>query len=317
MYGAKVISIFLILLIVRWIVCKCQTIYNNLEPKVSEMKLKFRRPQYGNIKNVTENDEYIGNEYTFDDSDIKYYNEYIEEEFDERNLWYNNAYIDSNARDNTMRLPDTVFELVVADPGAQNVHDRVVQRTLKQQYEAIKKPNEVRENSNIIEEYIMKSSLQQDDKIKCLDVLKQIRQRNAKLTNFGGDTEVEILNNTWSSGDSNVRDYLLQQLLDSAHMTTIYCPTGVASRIVNASMINEPEKMAKTREAIHEEMMQTAANLRSKLEETQEYNQLDEATQSERLRESIKEKYKEDYITTGILEGCEVEYMTKDWIEHI
>lgn len=156
--------------------------------------------------------------------------------------------------------------------------------------------------------------------------MRKIHERNATLTNFGGDGEVDILYSTWASADENAKNFLLKELLDAApeysknngpQNVGLYCPTGVASRIVNASLVNEPEKMAKTKEVIHQEMMQTAANLRSKLEETDEYKQLDDTQQTEKLKETINQKYKEEYIDSGLMSKQEVDDMTKEWIDHV
>lgn len=318
----KVISIFVLLLVIRWVVDKLINAYHAYVYKKQTKKLVTMSVPYAAETDGILPTVFYMKEYVFDDSDIKYYNQ-IEREFNERRKLYS----DDNElpfHNNNDELPlHTVYDWI--DPDAQNVHDRVIQKKLRQQYENVKGTKSCGGNQlDSINDYINRSSLLQEDKRKCQLVLRKINERNAELTNFGGDREVEILYNTWRSGDDNVKDYLLQQLLDSVDMARtdgsdieIYCPTGVASRIVNASLVNEPEKMAKTKEVIHQEMMQTAANLRSKLEETEEYKELDEETQSERLRSSIQEKYKEDYITTGILEENEINEMTKEWIEHI
>lgn len=256
-------------------------------------------------------------EYVLDDSDIKYYKR-IEDEFNERVRLYFPYY--TEIADEGIR-----FDLDYNDPDAQNVHDSLVQTTLGKQYiENVKKQPKTKASNNRveIEEYIRGSELSSEDKEICKTALKKIHERKATLTNFGGDTEVDILDNTWEAADKNVKDFLLQQLLDATirngrEPLGLYCPTGVASRIVNASLVNEPEKMAKTRDLIHQEMMQTAANLRSKLEEKEGYNELDESSQNERLKETIYAKYKDDYIDNGILDQAEVDEMTKDWIEHI
>lgn len=189
--------------------------------------------------------------------------------------------------------------------GSQNVHDTCVQNTVKNKYSEISKQcGKVQDCVDEIREYAV--SVGKD----VTDVIKRIQDRNASLYNFEGQKEMDVLQKTWKTAeDDNVKHQIVNELGDCRNSYgTIYCPTGVATRIVNATFINDPEKIPKTKEVIHTEMMNIAANLRN----TQE---VDGTYDEERFKKDLLEKYKKDY--EGILTHDKIDDMTKDWIGEI
>jgi hypothetical protein len=194
----------------------------------------------------------------------------------------------------------------------------MIQKALKKQYNAVSGSGS-NKSLDEVRKYIDQSELSHKDKQTCNRVVDQIVKRNAKLTNFNHDSEVDILKKTWTNGDQNVRDYLLQELKDCDNgYNEIYCPTGVASRIVNATFINDLDDnvaLPKTRELIHKEMMDSAAKIRTDLESSNDYNNVDETQQSVMFKDTLLAKYETDY--ENILSKDEIKDMTKDWIDHV
>lgn len=192
--------------------------------------------------------------------------------------------------------------------GSQNVHDTCVQNTVKQRYLDISKTaKNSTENPDYIEriqEYA--KSMGKD----VSDVIKRIQDRNASLYNFDGQKEMDVLTNTWiTAEDDNVKHQIINELGECRNSYgTIYCPTGVATRIVNATFINDPDKIPKTKEILHTEMMNIAVDLRNKQETEGTYD-------DERFKKDLLEKYKKDY--EGILTNDKIDDMTKDWLEFL
>lgn len=305
MFGViAVSSLFMMLLFALVIIRLLKQLLMKLLYSDSNVVTVTRNKIYKNKKVPFLYNKNIKTEFQLDNSDIEYYN------VPKHQNTIKTTNLNNFAFDNDVAL----------DPDSQNVHESSVQRTLMKQYNTFSNnqtKNSKKDLITQIKKHIDDSNQDSDKKDICYRVLDQIQNRDASLTNFDGHTEVQILQKTWEAGDENVKEYLIQQLLDSSNGDSIYCPTGVASRIVNASFVNEPEKMPKTKELIHEEMMQTAANLRSELEQDAVYTELNDTEQQEKLKEAILIKYKEDYTDTGILNETEVDDMTKDWIEYI
>jgi hypothetical protein len=197
----------------------------------------------------------------------------------------------------------------------QNVHDTTIQKITKNKYSDLKKNGGSGSNGSI-DSYINSSDLSNEKKQTLLKTVQKIKRRNSNLTNFGGDSEFNILINTWNNSNDTVKDQILNELFD-CNSTTIfgdlYCPTGVATRIVNASFIENPESMPKTTGIIHEEMMNSASNIRNELEKDGKYQELSDKEASSKLKNTILEKYSSDY--KNIFTKDEINDMTKDWID--
>lgn len=201
----------------------------------------------------------------------------------------------------------------------QNVHDTTIQKITKNKYTDLKKNKQgaFSPNSLALSSYINNSDLSNEKKQTLLNTIEKIKNRNSNLTNFDGDTEFNILINTWNNSNNTVKDQILNELLDCTSGThfgdNLYCPTGVATRIVNASFIEDPESMPKTKEIINEEMMNSASAIRTQLEQDPEYQRLSDAEANNKLKNTILEKYNSDY--KDIFTKDQITDMTKDWID--
>lgn len=202
----------------------------------------------------------------------------------------------------------------------QNVHDTTIQKITKNKYTDLKtNPHPNGQGAFVkysLDSYINNSDLSNKKKQTLLKTIEKIKNRNSNLTNFDGDTEFNILINTWNNSNNTVKDQILNELLDctGTHFgDNLYCPTGVATRIVNASFIENPESMPKTKEMINEEMMNSASAIRTQLEQTPEYQQLSDTEANNKLKNTILEKYNSDY--KDIFTKDQITDMTKDWID--
>jgi hypothetical protein len=204
----------------------------------------------------------------------------------------------------------------------QNVHDTTIQKITKNKYTDLKTMSSHSNGQgvftpNALDSYINNSDLSKEKKQTLLKTVGKIKNRNSNLTNFDGDTEFNILINTWNNSNNTVKDQILNELLDCTSGThfgdNLYCPTGVATRIVNASFIEDPESMPKTKEMINEEMMNSASVIRTQLEQDPKYQQLSDTEANNKLKNTILEKYNTDY--KDIFTKDQITDMTKDWID--
>lgn len=305
----KLLCIFLIL-------CACWYLFN-FESKDNFITVSTRVPVYNDVTT------HIQADYLIDDADLEYYKNDINKDFEQRLALYDPHNVPQRANfydnpqyDNIIRA--NIVNQIIYNPDSQNVHDTMIQKALKKQYNAVSGSGS-NKSLDEVRKYIDQSELSHKDKQTCNRVVDQIVKRNAKLTNFNNDSEVDILKKTWTNGDQNVRDYLLQELKDCDNgYNEIYCPTGVASRIVNATFINDLDDnvaLPKTRELIHKEMMDSAAKVRTDLESSNDYNNVDETQQSVMFKDTLLAKYETDY--ENILSKDEIKDMTKDWIDHV
>ncbi len=209
-----------------------------------------------------------------------------------------------------------VIQNLINRPDSQNVHDRVVQNTIKHKFKLIneKVPSESKNEKDIISEIIKYSKQDPTKYAKIPDILNQISSRSASVQNINSN-EMEVLEKTWISSKELQKDQILNELLDCIEKDRLVCPTGVVSRIINSDVVLNPEKASKTIENLREEMMNTAAKVRSDLEEQSEFKNKTDNEQSEFFKENLIKKYEENYkdiIDMDIVKG---EY--EKWINEI
>jgi hypothetical protein len=176
----------------------------------------------------------------------------------------------------------------------QNVHDTLIQRQLKQ--DALQ---------NLVTPTYTSVSLDDlyasDDKLK--EIVQKIKNRNATLSGYNNKTEMEILHDTWQNGNDNVRNQLRNELKECIENGHLVCPTGTVSRILNSKYIETPEKIPKTKEMYHEDILNFSAKIRQDTPE--------DKFSSEFLLDAIKKEY------TPLLTEEEIDDFTKDWINII
>lgn len=201
-------------------------------------------------------------------------------------------------------------------PDLQNVHDSVVQNTIKHKFKNIEeKTQEQTENEkDIIKEIIERSKQSSPKYAKISGILAQIASRSSPVYNLNSN-EIEVLKKTWINAPEQQKDQILNELLDCEENNRLVCPTGVVSRIINSDVVLAPEKASKTIENLREEMMNTAARVRNELEDKDEFQNKPDNEQSEIFKDTLVKKYEENYkdvIDMDIIKG---EY--EKWINDI
>jgi hypothetical protein len=205
--------------------------------------------------------------------------------------------------------------------GSQTVHDTAVQSTIKVIFqENVKNTgNDALKLDNSTEKEILRfmetSDLSPQDYKKVESALAQIQGRNASLHNLDGETEGSVVARVWKGGNENVKRQLLNELVDSTNGDFLYCPTGVVTRVLQATQIETPEAMPRTQEVLREEMLNTAARVRNELEQTEEFKQLNDSQQSEKLKSHLMETYHKEY--EGVISKDIIEAETNAWIDDI
>lgn len=202
---------------------------------------------------------------------------------------------------------------IIHDRDSQNVHDSFIQNYTSRKYNESNENNNSNKSQNIQQDIIDFAPITQKQNIQ--DILNKISLRNSTLTKFNNDHEMDILQTTWDNSNNIVKAQIINELLDCRDGNELYCPTGVATRIVNANFIEEPEKMAKTKELFHQEMMNTAANLRTELESDESFNNLTPEIQTTQFKNDLLERYNVHY--SGVITEDEILKMTRDWIDYI
>lgn len=201
----------------------------------------------------------------------------------------------------------------------QNVHDTHVQRDLRMVYSGVKETSKEANRVFSENDIVRFASTLNKDTEKLSRVITTLKSRKGNVTNFSGDTEYTILRNTWKSGNDNVREQIINNLLDCESTTSlgdsVVCPTGTSSRIVESVFIETPELMPKTKDTLVQEMLAKAGAIRGTLEGSQEYQDLSEASQKVTLKSNILDSYYNDY--KDIFSESEINEYTKEWIDNI
>jgi hypothetical protein len=216
---------------------------------------------------------------------------------------------------------DIANEIIV---GSQTVHDSTVQSTIRNIYknEVEAKSNDSLELDKSVQRDIMnfmrQSDLPYDQYDKVETALLEIQKRNAPIHNLDGEKEGSLVARIWAGANENVKRQLLNELVDANKDYDgggIYCPTGVVTRVLQATQIENPEAMPRTRDNLRQEMMNTAARVRNELEQTEEFKAMGDTKQSETLKSRLMETYQKDY--DGIVSKDIIEAETKEWIDAV
>ena len=221
-----------------------------------------------------------------------------------------------------------LFDEMRVDTNSQNVHDIAVQDTTKRLFsdsgpgvlDALFNPNAALDVPVEIIEFAQRSDFPKHKINDVRFVVAEIYKRDAQVSNVG-KKESEVLSQVWQGGNPNVRRQVLNELLDCKKQDpwdespTIYCPTGVVTRIVAASAIETPEKMARTKEVLRKEMLETAAKVRADLERDPAFGILAPLEQSAKLKETLEDTYDRAY--DGVVSKDVVRGEMNEWIDAI
>jgi hypothetical protein len=196
---------------------------------------------------------------------------------------------------------------------SQNVHNSLVQDTIKNKYNKIKNPlnNSVKiDRISIIE--MAKKCGKNDEIIN--SILNDIERRNSSVSNIDS-TEVKVLNDSWLAANDDIKEQILNELLDARSTGILVCPTGVCSRIINADIVLDPESSPRTAETLRIEMLDTASKIRSDLEKDTNYLILSESEQTIMFKDALIDRYTENY--KDIISASFIQKELDEWIEHV
>jgi hypothetical protein len=254
--------------------------------------------------------------YLIDESDISYYKKnksllkIFNDELKSRGLTYTPSF-SPVLSPLEIHIINNIIPPLPEMEDTQNVHDTNIQKQLKSRYKDLAVDNQnIWFNENDIISHASKSKKD----ISTLDnIIQKIKNRNSSVTNFNSDNEYTVLKNTWMSGNDNVKDQIINNLLDCEEDKILVCPTGTTSRIIESTYIDNPEDMPKTKNMFMTEMLSKASLIRNTLESS--ISHLEEDEQSEILKKNIIKEYNTDY--KDILSEKQINDFTKDWIDSI
>ena len=198
---------------------------------------------------------------------------------------------------------------------AQNVHSSLVQDTIKNKYLASKKKALQAPSRDTETEIIKFSRYLKKDSGKLQDIINQIKERNSFVKNMN-DTEINVLHNSWISANNNVKEQIINELLDITDgRSYIVCPTGVTSRIINANIVENPESSPIKEEDLRKEMLQSASKIRAELDRSIQFQNLSDIDQDHFFKEKLIQKFYNDY--DGIISRDRIKKEYDHWIDDI
>ena len=197
---------------------------------------------------------------------------------------------------------------------SQNVHSSLVQDTITKKYAKIRGVSADTNTIDYKESILDYARNCGKDYLQIKTILNEIEKRNSPITNLDS-TETRVLNDTWFSANENVKEQILNELLDANSPGYLVCPTGVVSRIINANVVNDLDSSPRTEENLREEMLNTASKIRSLLENDTEYIDSSESKQTEIFKETLIEKYNNDY--KDIISEDRIQKELDTWIDHV
>lgn len=192
------------------------------------------------------------------------------------------------------RVPEIINHHIGVD--VQNVHDNMIQKNLKAKFSGI---FQVYQPFSSTKEEILNYITDNEKAVKIEHVLDMIEKRNAFVTNLDASEE-DVIKNVWFSGNNNVKDQVINELLDCVDQGgLLYCPTGVTSRVTSSLHINDPDNAPKTKGDLKQEIVAKFGY---------HYNKLPDKTLA-------KEKTIDEYY--GVYNREDIDQIISEWIEHI
>jgi hypothetical protein len=256
----------------------------------------------------------------FEQGDIDYYNELPQTDFlyQENEITFEPHVNEDTRRHDTATHDTTVLNNIhddnlqpthpiqvnILNVDTQNVHDTLVNKYTKNIFSELRSSSS---DPNLIEN-ILKEAPEKDLGV-ITKVLNKIKDRNSNITNLGSNNELEILDRVWqhSKTNENIRNELFNQIKDSYENGYTVCPTGFVNRIVSCIHVESPEKMAKTKDIVKQEMLNTASFIMNQIQDLN----LPHAV----FRSKLMEKLEKDY--SGIMTSDEIADFIKEWIDYI
>lgn len=233
-------------------------------------------------------------------------------------------HIPTRAHDVVDDFDDALLQAIIEDIGhdAQTVHDTVVQKTVQRAYGNVS-TTKTNQNKDTLHKDILDwatahgTDTQKKVVSRLQNVLVAIANRNAKIHNLHGDTEHQVVAAVWNGGNENVKRQVVNELLDCQRANgEVYCPTGVVTRVVNATLIETPDDMPRTRATLRTELLELAAQTRRELEETDSvYNKASDDEQLKRFKDVLEHRAYEAY--KNVLPKKDITAELSEWISDV
>lgn len=212
------------------------------------------------------------------------------------------------------------------DSDAQNVHDTDVGKAVRKIFDSVEIEKQCEFDTgdliDNIKDYVDESNMKRQDIEKIYDVLDTVVKRNGRVSNINGASEIELLAAVWHTANTkcnstkkNIKDMLLVQLADTFDDGNVLCPSGFANRIATALVVESPKDFPKTSAMINEEMLESAAFIRRRLEADRLYLTLSDADQHAKFKEQLIEKLSKDY--EDLMSLNEIKKRISPWIDYI
>jgi hypothetical protein len=258
---------------------------------ILSIKIKFHRKK---IK-ICKDDRAVSiNDVVVEYSDLQHYID-TSKEFEGRKTiidTFIDPIVDIEENQTAVAVPDIINHHIRED--VQNVHDSTIQKNIQNTFLNASKTQQAFSKTEVLD-YIKDDTKRE----KVSGILDKIITRNGYVTNLNSSEE-DVIKNVWFSGDENVKEQVINELLDCIDSKgVLYCPTGVTARISSALHINNPDNSPKTKELLNQEVMATFGK---------KYNDLPDKTLA-------KEKTIEDYYQ--VYDRQTISNLIDEWIDYV
>lgn len=200
---------------------------------------------------------------------------------------------------------------ILNDP--QNVHDTHINKTIQSSINKLKKNTPINLNFDQSKQLILQNNNNKNI-IKVLD-----RIENSTIKSYYNNMKLKDLfilvvnhiNNYDTEKKNNAIHNLTNELNDCIENNNIVCFIGIMNRIINSLNIIDENVIIKSREVLHQEMMNKCVKIRKELEKNNK--NIDDNI----FKIEIKKELKKDYVDNKILTQDELDDMINTWIDFI
>ena len=219
-------------------------------------------------------------------------------------------------------LPHIIYNNDFLDP--QNIHDCVINKTVKKSIENIKKDTKITYNFNeIIDMFnieIIKLDLSKNKLDNIKKVINSIRQDNT-ISMYNNMKSSELLklvgNRIFNSDDENYKDTCINNLAielnDCVENNNVVCSTGIFNRILNSLNFIDKNVNVKSSNVLNDEMMNKCSFIRNTIDD----KTLNEEEFDIQLKQKIRSELKKDYVDKNIITQSELNDIINVWIDYI
>lgn len=220
----------------------------------------------------------------------------------------------------------------------QNTHNPQVLSTIRFTLDKLKKSTNIMSDESMtkkeIEEYL-ENIKDSDKKYDALKSLRAVENSKDSLSSTGM-REMEALVLVWNrikdnsrfgeEVSNNLKETLMDELASMQEHGNTICSTGRFTHVIDTLNGVDEEVVIKPTYAINEEMMTKSAKIRENMlneKSENERKKLEEGTSSDqddfdkKLKETIINNLKDDYVKTGILSTTNFDLEVNKWIDHI